>query len=90
MKSTAHRKINEWKQQLQTYGIRLATGYYIAQGEEEIIRLFTAYDIRQLFRGKIWPFETISKMDGKEYGRTYHGFFNVRLNEIKKDDWNTC
>ena len=51
--STAHRKINEWKQQLQTYGIRLQRGTYIAQGEEEIIRLLLAYDILAVVsRGK--------------------------------------
>ncbi len=63
--STAHRKINEWKQQLQTYGIRLQRGTYIAQGEEEIIRLYLHMTFWQLFRGKIWPFETISQMDVK-------------------------
>ncbi len=62
--STAHRKINEWKQQLQTYGIRLQRGTYIAQGEEEIIRLL-AYDILAVVSRKIWPFETISQMDVK-------------------------
>lgn len=82
--STAHRKINEWKQQLQTYGIRLQRGTYIAQGEEEIIRLYLHMTFWQLFRGKIWPFETISQMDVKNMAEHIMAFFNVRLNEIKK------
>ncbi|MEY8446643.1 helix-turn-helix domain-containing protein [Enterococcus ratti] len=82
--STAHRKINEWKQQLKNYGIYLQRGTYIVQGEEEIIRLYLHMTFWQLFRGKIWPFETISQLDVKKIAEQILAFFNVRLNEIKK------
>ncbi|EOH91411.1 helix-turn-helix domain-containing protein [Enterococcus villorum] len=82
--STAHRKINEWKQQLKNYGISLQRGTYIAQGEEEIIRLYLHMTFWQLFRGKVWPFETISQLDVKNIAEQMMAFFNVRLNEIKK------
>lgn len=82
--STAHRKINEWKQQVQPYGIRLERGTYVAEGEEEIIRLYIHMTFWQLFRGKIWPFETISQTDVKRMAEQIMLFFNVRLNEIKK------
>ncbi len=82
--STAHRKINEWKQQLKAYGISLQRGTYIAQGEEEIIRLYLHMTFWQLFRGKIWPFATISQTDVKKIAEQIMAFFNVRLNEIKK------
>ena len=82
--STAHRKINEWKQQLKAYGISLQRGDYVAQGEEEIIRLYLHMTFWQLFRGKIWPFATISQTDVKKIAEQIMAFFNVRLNEIKK------
>ncbi len=49
-----------------------------------------AYDILAVVSRKIWPFETISQMDVKNMAEHIMAFFNVRLNEIKKDDWNTC
>lgn len=82
--STAHRKINEWKEQLSGYGIALRRGSYIACGEEEIIRLYLHMTFWQLFRGKVWPFETIPQVDVKQIAEQILAFFDVRLNEIKK------
>ncbi len=73
--STAHRKINEWKQQLKAYGISLQRGDYVAQGKKEIIRLYLHMTFWQLFRGKIWPFATISQNRCEKNRRTNHGFF---------------
>ena len=82
--STARRKINEWREQLKNYGIYLQRGTYVVQGEEEIIRLYLHMTFWQLFRGKIWPFVTISQLDVKKIAEQIMAFFNVRLNEIKK------
>ncbi|MBO0482110.1 helix-turn-helix domain-containing protein [Candidatus Enterococcus courvalinii] len=82
--STAHRKINEWKQELHSYGITLQRRSYVAKGEEEIIRLYLHMTFWQLFRGKIWPFETISQTDVKKIADQIIDFFHVQLNEIKK------
>ena len=82
--STAHRKINDWKEQFSRYGIQLKRGSYIACGEEEIIRLYLHMTFWQLFRGKVWPFETIPQQDVKQIADQILQFFDVRLNEIKK------
>ncbi|MGG5311484.1 M protein trans-acting positive regulator [Enterococcus sp. DIV2381] len=82
--STVHRKINEWKEQFSGYGIQLKRGSYIACGEEEIIRLYLHMTFWQLFRGKVWPFETIPQEDVKQIAEQILLFFDVRLHEIKK------
>ncbi|MGG5357414.1 MULTISPECIES: helix-turn-helix domain-containing protein [unclassified Enterococcus] len=82
--STAHRKINEWKKQLSSYGITLQRKTYVATGEEEIIRLYLHMTFWQLFRGKIWPFKTISQAEVQRMAEEIMLFFDVRFNEIKK------
>lgn len=82
--STAHRKINELKLQLKEYGITLRRSSYVAQGEEMTIRMYLHMTFWRLFRGKIWPFPTISQSDVKQIATQVMSFFDVQFNEIKQ------